>query len=154
MTTITGRVLAYTHNHVLGSLSHFMFNILHVHVIAGNKKRGVLGDVPIRGVKGEPRRRHGRHGPLTPGRHELYVRTFRPLASSLFGRFQSWLMGARPEFRDTHFPSKGEGRDVTRVQSYGCVKLVCDVTLQGMEELGYAVPPPQRPSVRLAAEVL
>ena len=87
--------------------------------------------------------------PLTPGRHELYVRTFRPLASSLFGRFQSWLLGARPEFRDTHFPAKGEGRDVTRVQSFGCVKVVCDVTLQGMEELGYAVPAPVRPAVRV-----
>ena len=30
------------------------------------------------------------HLPIAPGRHELYVRTFRPLASSLFGRFQSW----------------------------------------------------------------
>jgi len=89
------------------------------------------------------------HLPLTPGRHELFVRTFRPIAASLLGRFQSWLMGKRPEFRDTHFPSKGEGRDVTRVQSFGCVKIVVDVTLQGMEELGYAVPPPVRPGVRL-----
>ena len=89
------------------------------------------------------------HLPLTPGRHELFVRTFRPLAASLLGRLQSWLMGKRPEFRDAHFPSKGEGRDVTRVQSFGCVKIVVDVTLQGMEELGYAVPPPVRPGVRL-----
>ena len=94
------------------------------------------------------------HLPLTPGRHDLYVRTFRPLASSLFGRFQSWLMGKRPEFRDTHFPSKGEGRDVTRVQSFGCVKVVCDVTLQGMEDLGYAVPPPVRPGVLLGMDSL
>ena len=39
------------------------------------------------------------HLPMAPGRHEIYVRTFRPLASSLFARFQSWLLGARPEFR-------------------------------------------------------
>ena len=87
--------------------------------------------------------------PMAAGRHELYVRTFRPLASSLFGQVQSWVMGARPEFRQPLFPSKGEGRDVTRVQSFGCVKVVVDVTLQGMEELGYAVPPPVRPTVRL-----
>ena len=102
------------------------------------------------------------HLPMAPGRHEIYVRTFRPLASSLFGRFQSWLLGARPEFRDSQFASKGaraprahrmhptprargakpqradrhpparvrrarrpcagEGRDVTRVQSLGCVR--------------------------------
>mmetsp|Transcript_20337 Transcript_20337/g.61935 ORF Transcript_20337/g.61935 Transcript_20337/m.61935 type:complete len:166 (-) Transcript_20337:826-1323(-) len=30
------------------------------------------------------------HLPLTPGRHQLTIRTFRPLASSLLGRFQSW----------------------------------------------------------------
>jgi B9 domain-containing protein 1 len=89
------------------------------------------------------------HLPMAPGRHELYVRTFRPLASSLLQRLQSWLMGARPEFRDSQFPSKGEGRDVTRVQSFGCVKVVVDVTLQGMEELGYSVAPPSRPAVRL-----
>ena len=90
------------------------------------------------------------HLPVTPGRHTMYVRTFSPLASSLLGRFQAWLLGARPEFRDTHFPSKSEGRDVTRVQSFGCVKIVLDVTLQGMEDLGYMVPTPVRPVVRLS----
>jgi len=89
------------------------------------------------------------HLPIGPGRHELYIRTFRPLASSLFLRFQSWVNGMRPEFIDSLFPSKGEGRDVTRVQSFGCVKVVVDVTLQGMEELGYSVPPLSRPAVRL-----
>jgi B9 domain-containing protein 1 len=78
------------------------------------------------------------HLPMTPGRHELYVNTFRPLASSLMGRFQSWLNGMRPEFIDSLFPSKAQGRDVTRVQSFGTVKLVLDVTVQGMEQLGYA----------------
>lgn len=86
---------------------------------------------------------------MAPGRHEIYVRTFRPLASSLFARFQSWLLGARPEFRDSQFPSKADGRDVTRVQSYGCTKVVVDVTLQGMEELGYTVAPPVKSAVRL-----
>ena len=89
------------------------------------------------------------HLPMSPGRHEIYIRTFRPLASSLFQRLNSWLLGARPEFRDSQFPSKGEGRDVTRVQSFGCVKVVVDVTLQGMEELGYSVAPASRPAVRL-----
>ena len=70
------------------------------------------------------------HLPLTPGRHELYVSTFRPLAQSLMGRFQSWFQGMRPEFIDSLFPSKSQGRDVTRVQSFGVVKLVLDVSLQ------------------------
>jgi len=94
------------------------------------------------------------HLPLTPGRHELYVRTFRPLASSRVGRLQSWIMGKRPEFRDTQFPSKADGRDCTKVTSFGCVKLVCDVTLQGMEELGYALPPPAQSAVCLMADSL
>ena len=90
------------------------------------------------------------HLPIAPGRHELYVRTFRPLASSLLGRFQSWLQGMRPEFIDSMFPSNGEGRDVTRVQSFGTVKVVVDITLQGMEQLGYSVPAPTTAPLRLA----
>ena len=38
---------------------------------------------------------------------------------------------------------------MTRVQSYGCVKVVVDVTLQGMEELGYQVAAASKPAVRL-----
>ena len=64
-------------------------------------------------------------------------------------RFRSWMSGMRPEFIESLFPSKGEGRDVTRVQSYGCTKVVVDVTLQGMEELGYSVAPASKPSVRI-----
>jgi len=89
------------------------------------------------------------HLPLTPGRHRVTVRTFRPLASSLLGRLQSWLNGMRPEFIESLFPAKGEGREVTRVQSFGSVSLVLDVAIQGMEQLGYAVPPPRAEGVRL-----
>ena len=90
------------------------------------------------------------HLPIAPGRHELYVNTFRPLASSLAGRLQSWFSGMRPEFIDSLFPSKSQGRDVTRVQSFGTVKLVLDVTLQGMETLGYATVS-QQTAVRLSS---
>ena len=38
---------------------------------------------------------------------------------------------------------------MTRVQSFGCLKVVVDVTLQGMEELGYSVAPAQQNSMRL-----
>ena len=89
------------------------------------------------------------HVPLAPGRHVLEIKTFRPLSSTLVGRFKSWLFGLRPEFVDSLFPSKAEGRDVTRVQSFGSVKVVLDVTLQGMERLGYSVPPATS-AVRLA----
>ncbi|KAL1525747.1 hypothetical protein AB1Y20_020591 [Prymnesium parvum] len=89
------------------------------------------------------------HLPIAPGRHELYIRTFRPLASSLWLRFRSWMSGMRPEFIDSLFPSKSEGRDVTRVQSFGVVKLQLDVTIQGMEALGYQMPPVQRTPLQL-----
>jgi len=89
------------------------------------------------------------HLPLQPGRHELYVRTFRPLASSLYLRLMSWVQGMRPEFIDSLFPSKGSGRDVTRVQSFGVVKLQLDVTVQGMEQLGYNMPPSSRSAMQL-----
>lgn len=56
----------------------------------------------------------------------------------------------RPEFIDSMFPSNGEGRDVTRVQSFGTVKVVVDITLQGMEQLGYSVPAPASTPLRLA----
>jgi len=89
------------------------------------------------------------HLPIGPGRHEVYLRTFRPLASSLWLRFMSWIQGARPEFIDAMFPSKSEGRDVTRVQSFGTVKLQLDVTIQGMQALGYECPPVQRAAMQL-----
>ena len=54
-------------------------------------------------------------------------------------RFLAWLNGARPEFIDSLFPSRGAGRDVTRVQSFGTVKLQVDVALQGMEALGFDI---------------
>ena len=86
------------------------------------------------------------HLPMSPGRHELYVRTFRPLAASTFGRLLSWVLGSRPEFRDSMHPSRGDERAVTRTQSFGCVKVILDVTLQGMEELGYQLAPAPRPA--------
>lgn len=105
------------------------------------------------------------HLPLTPGRHRVTVRTFRPLASSLLGRLQSWLNGMRPEFIESLSSlqrARGERRPATasvrpgplaspppypidqvaRVQSFGSVSLVLDVAIQGMEQLGYAVTPP------------
>ena len=90
------------------------------------------------------------HLPMAPGRHVLYVRTFRPVGSSLMNRFLAWLNGARPEFIDSLVPSRGAGRDVTRVQSFGTVKLQVDVALQGMEALGYSVPPATAATLRLA----
>lgn len=90
------------------------------------------------------------HLPMCPGRHTLRLRTFRPLASSIMGRFQSWFNGKRPEFTDALFPSKAEGRDVTSVQSFGSVKVVVDITVQGLQQLGYELPSAPSEGIRLS----
>lgn len=82
------------------------------------------------------------HLPITPGKHTLYVRTFRPITARWFDHFLSFFHGQRPEYKDARLVARSEGREVTRVQSYGVVKLVVNVTLQGMEPLGYFVPAP------------
>ncbi|EOD40530.1 hypothetical protein EMIHUDRAFT_222627 [Emiliania huxleyi CCMP1516] len=87
------------------------------------------------------------HLPLTPGRHRVTVRTFRPLASSLLGRLQSWLNGMRPEFIESLFPAKGEGREAT--SPCICSPRPALFSTTGMEQLGYAVPPPRAEGVRL-----
>ena len=56
------------------------------------------------------------HLPMAPGRHEIYIRTFRPLASSLYQRLMSWLLGQRAELR-LAIPQQGEGRDAARSRS-------------------------------------
>lgn len=82
------------------------------------------------------------HLPVVPGKHTLYIRTFRPISSKWMDHFLSFFHGMRPEYKDPRLVAKGEGREVTRVQSYGVVKLVINVTLQGMEALGYHTPSP------------
>lgn len=48
-------------------------------------------------------------------------------------------MGRLPEFLDSRFVSKGEGREVTRVKSQGMVKITLNVVLKDFEKFGYAV---------------
>ncbi len=42
-------------------------------------------------------------------------------------RFSSWMAGMPAEFSDPRFPSYGEGREVTRVQSGGLVNVQINV---------------------------
>ena len=67
----------------------------------------------------------------------------------MLGRFQSWLQGMRPEFVDSLFPSKSAGREMTNVQSFGIVKLVVDMSMQGMQQLGYDAPSPPTASLHV-----
>lgn len=80
------------------------------------------------------------HLPVTPGRHTVYVRTFRPITSKWVDHIMSFFHALRPEYKDPRLVAKGEGREVTRVQSSGVVKVVVNIAQQGMAELGYHVP--------------
>jgi len=77
------------------------------------------------------------HLPTTPGSHTLKVRLFRPVSSSGIQRWLSWILGSRPEFSDPRFPALSEGREVTRVQSYGDVLVKINLTTKGMDAFGY-----------------
>mmetsp|Transcript_29992 Transcript_29992/g.80551 ORF Transcript_29992/g.80551 Transcript_29992/m.80551 type:complete len:196 (-) Transcript_29992:617-1204(-) len=77
------------------------------------------------------------HLPTAPGEHTLYVRTFRPISSRWIDHVLSFFHGNRPEYKDPRLVAKSEGREVTRVQSFGVVKVKVNVTFQGLEILGY-----------------
>ncbi|XP_041434649.1 B9 domain-containing protein 1 isoform X1 [Xenopus laevis] len=77
------------------------------------------------------------HLPFTPGRHTRTIPMFVPESSSRLQRFTSWFMGRRPEFTDAKVVAQGEGREVTRVRSQGCVTVSFNVVTKDLKKLGY-----------------
>jgi B9 domain-containing protein 1 len=77
--------------------------------------------------------------PLTPGQHVIDVETYTPLSTSIFNQVFSWIMGNPPEFFDSKFVCQGDGREVTRVQSTGTVRVKINVLTKNMNDCGYAV---------------
>ncbi|KAI9009486.1 B9 domain-containing protein [Gaertneriomyces semiglobifer] len=77
--------------------------------------------------------------PITPGIHTLYVPMFVPLASTPLNGFLSWVTGRLPEFLDSRFVARNEGREVVRVRSQGTVKVQLNVGTKDMERFGYVV---------------
>jgi len=75
--------------------------------------------------------------PLTPGQHVIEVDTYTPVATSTFNQLMAWLLGNPPEFFDSKFVCQGDGREVTRVQGAGVVRLKLNVTTKGMQMVGY-----------------
>ncbi|CAM9418867.1 unnamed protein product [Choristocarpus tenellus] len=69
--------------------------------------------------------------PTQSGRHERVVDIYAPQPSSLLQRFHSWVAGAYPEFFDSKFVARGEGREVTRVKRTGLMKVSMDVMTRG-----------------------
>jgi B9 domain-containing protein 1 len=82
------------------------------------------------------------HVPTQPGKHTRYIRMFRPVPSSLLTQALGWLTGKNAEYLDAPtLIAKGEGREVTRVQSGGLVKVSFQVTQRNMEKFGYSQKP-------------
>jgi len=77
--------------------------------------------------------------PTTPGHHVHHVHMYVPVSSSPWQRFMHFMNGSLPEFYDSRFVSRGEGRGVTRVKCEGTVKVILDVTTKGMQQLSYNV---------------
>lgn len=76
--------------------------------------------------------------PLSSGYHILDCQMYTPLATSSYNQAMSWLFGNPPEFYDPKFVCQGEGREVTRVQSTGTVRIKLNVLTKGMESIGYS----------------
>eukprot|EP01147_Barroeca_monosierra_P001702 gene1702-4826_t len=77
------------------------------------------------------------HIPLNQGHHVLTITTFTPRPSTRLQEILGWLVGQRPEFCDSTFISKGDGREVVRVQSHGYVTVRCNVIFKGLHRLGF-----------------
>jgi B9 domain-containing protein 1 len=87
------------------------------------------------------------HVPVSAGRHTQYIRTFRPISSSLLQRFNAWITGEPPEFLDgAKFVAQGVSRDVTRVESSGAVKVSFNVLTKNMAAFGYSEAKPTKGS--------
>jgi B9 domain-containing protein 1 len=75
--------------------------------------------------------------PTQPGTHTRYINLFKPVSSSLIASVLGWFYGKNAEYvSPSELLSKNEGRDVTRVQSGGTVKVVFHVTMKNMEDFG------------------
>ena len=83
------------------------------------------------------------HFPVAAGSYTLKVRLFKPVSSSLLQQFLGRLMGMPPEFVDPKLPSRGDGREVTRVESTGHVIVKVNVMTKDMDRLGYETAGPQ-----------
>ena len=75
--------------------------------------------------------------PPSSGSFERVISIYRPMPSSAYQRTFSWFLGAWPEFFDTRFVNQGEGREVTRVEVMGNVRLRFNVATKGMHAFGY-----------------
>ena len=75
--------------------------------------------------------------PTSPGRHALTVEIYRPISGNICHEFLNWLRGTIPEYYETAFTARSEGRAMTRVRSEGEVKIVLNVATKDMAKAGF-----------------
>lgn len=79
------------------------------------------------------------HVPTTPGYHEREIYLFKPVPISKFSAIFGWLRGKEAEYEDpSRVIAKGEGREVTRVETVGKMKIKFHVSEKNMKKFGYA----------------
>eukprot|EP00347_Sterkiella_histriomuscorum_P007499 403348687 len=77
------------------------------------------------------------HIPTQPGTHTRYINLFRPISSSLLSQVFGWFKGKNAEFiSPTELLAKNEGREVTRVESSGVLKIQFHITVKNMDDFG------------------
>ncbi len=76
--------------------------------------------------------------PTSSGLYEEYVDTYRPISGSICHQFMNWLHGSLPEYYETTFTARGEGRAMTRVLGEGSVKVALNVIIKDLKKFGFA----------------
>ena len=77
--------------------------------------------------------------PIMAGNHIEYVHLYVPESSSPWNRFLHFLTGSPPEYYDSRFVSRADGRGATRVKCQGTIKVVLNIATKGIENSGYDV---------------
>mmetsp|Transcript_15395 Transcript_15395/g.29000 ORF Transcript_15395/g.29000 Transcript_15395/m.29000 type:complete len:222 (+) Transcript_15395:1665-2330(+) len=75
--------------------------------------------------------------PTFPGRHELTVEMYRPVSGSKCHEFMNWWRGTIPEYYETTFTARSEGRELTRVMTDGRINVILNVMTKDMEKFGF-----------------
>lgn len=75
--------------------------------------------------------------PTLPGRREVTVDMYRPVSGSKWHEFMNWWKGTIPEYYETAFIARSEGRELTRVMSEGRIKVILNVMTKDMEKFGF-----------------
>lgn len=77
------------------------------------------------------------HLPVVNGQSSEKMIMFVPESSSTLQKLTSWLTGKRPEYVDARLLARGDGREVTRVRSQGCVWIQFNVVFKDFHHYGF-----------------